>query len=242
MAETWIDGPERPRLTRPETHLWLVSLKPDGPAREALADTLEEGERRRARRFRFAQDRCRYVVARGALRAILASYLDTAPAAIEFLAGARGKPRLAAGGLRFNTSHSGEWAMVTIALDRELGVDLERRDPARADSGMAKRFFAPGEVRALEELSGSAWVEGFFNCWTRKEAYVKATGAGLYIPLDAFEVSLAPAEPAALLSIGGSATEAARWSLAAVAAPPGYSAALVSEGSVGALRRFRWQS
>ena len=270
---SWAHCPARPALGRRETHVWLVPLELDAPERDALASTLEQAERHRAERFRFEHDRRRFVVARGALRAILAGYLGgTAPAQVEFVTGPRGKPRLATrhgtGGPRFNMSHSGEWAMVgvihrdmkphnvvltmdgrplvldlglAVAPERELGVDLERKDPARADAGVARRYFAPGEMRALEKLSGTAWVEGFFNCWTRKEAYVKATGDGLHTPLDAFEVSLDPAEPAALLSVGGSVTDAARWHLAALPTPAGYAAALVSDGPVGTVHRFRWR-
>ena len=186
---------------------------------------LDAAERARAARFRFERDRRRYVVRRGRLRTLLAGYLDHEPADVALTVDRFGKPALATGALRFNLSHSHGLALYAIAFGIEVGCDLERRDPRLAGADVAARFFSPGEVRALRALAPARRTEGFFNCWTRKEAYVKARGCGLSLPLDGFDVSLAPGEPAALLrGCDG-------WSVAAFAPAPDYHAAVVAAGS-----------
>jgi 4'-phosphopantetheinyl transferase len=142
--------------------------------------------------------------------------------------------------LRFNLSHSHSLALYAITHQRELGVDLEFIRPEVVEEPIAERFFSAAEVAALRALPASIQPEAFFNCWTRKEAYIKARGEGLTIPLDAFEVSLAPEEPAALLSVNGDPAEAARWSLQALAPGPGYVAAVAVEGQDWQLRCWEW--
>lgn len=205
---------------------------------------LNDEERQRAARFHFDRDRKRFIVARGALRIILAGYLDIDPRDVCFKLGIRGKPGLAPdihrGDVRFNVTHSGEWALVAVTEHREVGVDLERVNPAKANRDVVKRFFAPGEISSLDQLTGDAWIEGFFRCWTRKEAFLKATGDGLYRPLDSFTVSVAPGEPARLLSILDSPGSESRWQVLGLGGPPDYAAALVVAGTVGSLHRWRW--
>lgn len=161
-----------------------------------LATCLAADELEHAARFRFGRDRRRFVVRRGKLRETLAATCGDRPATIRFSIGPFGKPQLAPGLPFFSTSHSGDiWA---VALgDIELGVDIERIDPAIDAIGIAATLFAPAEHAALAALSGPAVVDAFFACWTRKEAYVKAIGQGLSHPLTAFAVSLG-AEPAFL--------------------------------------------
>jgi 4'-phosphopantetheinyl transferase len=210
-----------------------------------LEAELNEEERERAARFRFATDRKRFIVAHGALRVLLARYIDLRPRDVCFEVGAFGKPRLASGinpvGLCFNISHSGDWAIVAAAKRREVGVDLERIDPKRADGAIVARFFAADERSALGLLSGDAWREGFFRCWTRKEAYLKAVGDGLHRPLESFSVSLSPREPAKLKRLQDSPScEISRWEMLDVDGPRGYAAALVVDGAVGTLYRRQW--
>lgn len=240
----WQDADLRPILGHAETHLWLVSVTEFATKRGRLAASLSEKERERAARFRFDRDRNRFIVRRAALRDVLSRYMEVTAKEIRFSVMARGKPRLADGlgdhEVRFNDSSSADWALIGVARKREIGVDLERIDPARADPKIAEHFFAPGEIDVLRDLSGRAWLEGFFNCWTRKEAFVKSLGEGLYFPLDAFEVTLAPGEPARLLSMRGTERNVSRWAMKAIQGPPGYVAALASEGEIGAVRCWRW--
>lgn len=199
------------------------------PAR--FARLLSPGERARAERFRYARDRRRFVVRRGRLRELLADRIGCAPEEVRLACDAFGKPRIASSALSFNLSHSDGIALYAIARGREVGCDIEWRDERLAPRAVAERFFSPREVEMLNALPREAWVAGFFNCWTRKEAFVKACGLGLSAPLHAFDVSLAPGEPAALLR-GGEG-----WSLRAFEPMAGLHAAVVAEGDDWRLAR-----
>jgi 4'-phosphopantetheinyl transferase len=189
------------------------------------ATLLDPAERARAARFRFAEHRRRYVVRHGRLRELLGHYLGCAPEAVWLHANGLAKPAVLGSGLRFNLSHAEGFALFAVAWEREVGCDLARRDDKVAAERVAEAFFAPGEVRALRALDPARQTEGFFNCWTRKEAYVKARGGGLSIPLNGFEVSLAPGEPAALLA------GCTGWSVRAFEPEPGFQAAVVAQGA-----------
>lgn len=218
------------RLGPDEVHVWRGRQDLPREAVERLAATLSDDERARAWRFVTRQLTDHFIAARGMLRAVLASYLRTDPAALAFLYGEHGKPALADDGpLRFNLSHSRGVALLAVAWGRELGVDVEgiREDVLR--ERIADRFFSPREVAALNALPEAEQAAGFFNCWTRKEAYIKALGSGLYVPLDRFDVTLAPSDDAALLEDRGS-QDLARWSLQAIEVGPGYAGALVVQG------------
>src|SRR6185437_13365442 len=171
--------------------------------------------------------------------AIIGHYLKTPPAAVRLVYGRHGKPGLAGGdappALTFNVSHSGDLALIALTRARMIGVDLEDIRPDFATLDVAARFFAPAEVAALWSLPSDQRVIGFFNCWTRKEAYVKARGEGLSAPLDQFVVSLVPGEPAALLRSDADPREVARWSLRALDLGPDRVGALAVEGRDWAL-------
>lgn len=221
-------------------HVWrtFVDLPDRGVA--ALHDVLAPGERTRARRFRFERDRRRFTVARGVLRRLLGRYLQVDPAAVEFRYGVHGKPSLPEGaddrGVRFNLSHSRGLALHAFAVGREVGVDVERLRPDTDVTRAARRFFSPAEADALAGVAPGRRREAFFECWTRKEAFVKARGEGVALGLRRFDVSLRPGEPAALLRFEGDPAEPARWSLCALAPGEGYKAALAVEGSGWDLR------
>ncbi len=208
--------------------MWLVDLS-RGEPRAFLSGE----ERERAARFHFERDRGRYTVCRSVLRELLAGYLDAAPEGIEFRYGPAGKPELTEGSLRFNVSHSHDLALIAMARERELGVDIERVRAGVEREGIAERFFSPGEVAELRAVAVEERDEAFFRCWTRKEAYVKARGGGLSIPLDSFDVTLG--RERAVLS---RAVDAKRWTLTTLDPAPGYAAALVVEGSAERLRCF----
>jgi 4'-phosphopantetheinyl transferase len=130
--------------------------------------------------------------------------------------------------------------LVAVALDREIGVDIERVRPDQMEESVARRYFSPREVAALQALDADARQEAFFACWTRKEAYLKARGDGLSFPLDQFDVSLAPEAPAALLSVRGDPEEASRWSLQDLRPGPGYVAALAVAGNLERLKCWQF--
>jgi len=230
----WRSAPETLSLSSNEVHIWRAALDvPESDVRR-LGNTLAEDEHRRAERFIFQGDRTHFVVARGLLRVLLGRYLEQDPQRLRFVYGSHGKPELACDvrktGLRFNVSHSDEIVLYALARHREIGVDVERIRPEVALETLAEHFFSPREVAALRALPEALQVTAFFACWTRKEAYIKARGEGLSLPLDQFAVSLVPGEPTALLYTAWDPQEAARWALHDLAPAPGYRAAVAVAG------------
>lgn len=235
MSLTWRAPPDDLAADHDRVDLWRVALDRPTALVDRLFATLDADERGRAARFAFARDRRRFVVTRGALRTILARHLGTTPTSVRLRYGQHGKPELDGSGqppvLTFNVSHSGDLALIAVTRARMVGVDVEEIRPDVATLDVAARFFAPAEVAALWSLPTDQRAIGFFNCWTRKEAYVKARGEGLSTPLDRFVVSLAPGEPAALLRSEVDPGEVARWSLRALDLGPDYVGALAVEGN-----------
>jgi 4'-phosphopantetheinyl transferase len=162
------------------------------------------------------------------LRALIASYLHVAPETVSFSYGPKGKPALigAACSLSFNVSNSGEIAVYVFTRGCEIGVDVEHRRRAVEIEHIAQRFFAPREVNTLLALPEDSRHDAFFNCWTRKEAYIKAVGDGLSVPLDSFEVTLRPGDPARMIALNRSEAEAARWTMHAFTPDPEYTGAI----------------
>jgi 4'-phosphopantetheinyl transferase len=190
--------------------------------RQELEMLLSAEERARAARFHVDRDRNRFIAARGHLRELLGGMLGIPPAEVEFSYNPYGKPETA--GVQFNMSHSEWMALIAISRSRVVGVDVERKNRAFVDDRIPERFFSPAEVQALRALPEGQQTEAFFNCWTRKEAYVKARGLGLSLALDSFDVSLAPGEPARFLR------GAEGWEIETVSAPEGFAAAVVGSG------------
>ena len=230
----WKNPPEHVELSSNEVHVWRASLDLPLPSTQSLLAILSDGERARAGRFRSPRNGQRSVASRGLLRLLLAHYLAADPSQIRLRYNREGKPALAdeavACGLRFNVSHSQGLALFAFARGRELGVDLERMDPAVSSERIPEHFFSPRECAALRALPVEQQSEAFFACWTRKEAYIKAKGKGLAIRLDHFDVSLGPGEPAALLETAEGSQETLRWSLHDLSPAPGYAGALAIEG------------
>ncbi|MFL6253975.1 MAG: 4'-phosphopantetheinyl transferase family protein [Pyrinomonadaceae bacterium] len=240
----WLDAPEHPLPVDDEVHVWRADLNRDGATLRELSEALSTDEQLRASKFYFQRDREHFVAARGTLRQLLSRYTGVAPRQLRFSYDSYGKPSLSgdagAGPLRFNVSHSHGVALYAVTQGREVGVDLEF---VREDFGgfeIAERFFSPREVSALRTLPPDARAVPFFDCWTRKEAYIKARGEGLSHPLHLFTVSLIPGEPTALLHTDQDPREASRWSLLELFPGEGYRAALAVEGEPPTLRCWRW--
>jgi 4'-phosphopantetheinyl transferase len=230
----WDPSPMDFSLSKNDIHIWCASLNQQPSRFQRLAQTLSADERMRAERFYFEKDRRRFIVRRGLLRTILGCYLGIEPNRLRFCYGPYGKPALAetSGGiaLRFNLAHSQGLALYAITHDREIGIDLERVRPISEVEQIAEKLFSTRENAKFRALSMSKKYEAFFKCWTSKEAYLKATGDGLSQPLVLIEVSIAPGEPARLLSIEGDPQKASRWSIQELIPASGYVAALVVEG------------
>jgi 4'-phosphopantetheinyl transferase len=223
-----------PRLVDNEVHVWRVAIDRLSAFVSQYEGVLCERELETARRFRFETDRRRYVLSHAALRHLLGEYLRSSPSALRFEHTARGKPELPRdvnpAGLRFNVSHSRELALIAVTLQRDVGVDVEFARPMAEAVQIAERFFSRGESARLRALPAEQQPVAFFNCWTRREAYLKATGEGIAESLDQLEVTFMPGEPARLLSVRGDAREAAQWQLEAFSPGPGYIGALAVRG------------
>lgn len=235
-GDAWLPAPvEVPALGEGEVHVWRAPLAPPPARLAALARTLRDDERERAARFLFERDRTAYTAARGTLRTLLGAYLGRRPEELELGYGTKGKPYLSgpqsqgAAPLCFNVSHSGELALLAFVRGREIGVDIERRRDLRDLLSLAQTSFSPSEYAELCRLPPRDHAAAFFACWSRKEAFIKATGEGVSQLAD-FDVDLRPGEPARLLRVPGPPPGHARWSIRDLPAIPGYAAALVVAG------------
>ncbi len=240
----WRHPPERLVLSKAEVHVWRAALDLECAPVQNFERTLATDERARAARFHFDTHRNQFIVGRGVLRTILGRYLGIEPDRLQFRYSSHGKPALSAeqgsNAIRFNVSHSGGMALYAVTRERKVGVDLERIRPDFANEEIAERFFSPQEVAAFHALPPESRLEAFFACWTRKEAYIKARGEGLSLPLDRFDVSLAPGQPAALMSVHDDHREAARWSIRELSPGPDYVAAIAAEGHDWRLECWQW--
>lgn len=240
----WGSPPAGWALSSDDVHVFCACLDQPASRLQHLAQTLSADERLRAERFHFEQDRKHFIIGRGLLRTILGSYLDIEPSQLQFCYGSYGKPVLAEtfgkGKLRFNLSHSQGLALYAITREREIGVDIEHVRPVPEAEQIADRFFCERESAVFRALPPSQKPKAFFNCWTRKEAYIKAIGDGLAWPLDQIEVSLAPGEPARLLSIAGDPSSAQRWEILELTPACSYVAALAVEGHNWRISCWQW--
>ena len=243
-SPSWDTPPKTLVLPNDAVHVWRASLHVPASCLCTLEETLTADELARAERFYFQKHREHFIAGRGLLRNILSRYLDKEPDQLRFCYNSYGKPTLTeetdAEGLCFNLSHSHETALYALTHGREIGVDIEYFRPDVEVEKLAERFFSPREAAVLRALPEHLRKEGFFNCWTRKEAYIKAEGKGMSIPLSTFDVSLTPGEPAALLRSQSHPRETARWCLQALNPAPGYAAALAVKGHDWELKCWQW--
>jgi 4'-phosphopantetheinyl transferase len=206
-----------------------LDVGPD--AVRAAAALLSDAERHRAGRFAFDRERRRFVVARSRLRQLLGARLGVRPDAVELVYGKRGKPalarRFADWDLRFNLSHCDDVAVYALSHGREIGVDVEAVRVVPDADAIAARMFSRGENEVYRSVDPRDKPLAFFNCWTRKEAFIKALGDGLYHPLDRFDVSLAPGDPARILRVESTTGDDCGWTLHGFRPGPGLIGAIV---------------
>lgn len=215
-----------------EVHLWQAGLDVGPEELAQLATTLSEPELDRSRAFRFERDRARFIAGRGQLRLLLGGYLDVKASEIALVEGPNGKPRFAGATaqLRFNLAHSDDVVVFAVAWNREIGVDVERIRSDFPVDQVARHHFSLRERRDLAGLPEGERLRAAFDCWTRKEAYLKASGVGLTVPLDGFDVTVRPGAPVRLSCRDAKSAENGHWSLHAFDAGPGYAAAVAVEG------------
>jgi 4'-phosphopantetheinyl transferase len=219
----WCRLHQPPSLVPGTIHVWRASLARAAFAAPHVRGMLVAEEMRRAERYRFARDRVQFMLTRALLRIFLGHYLDSAPSQIPLTYGPSGKPEVLTTSMRarlcFNVSRSDGVALYAFALDRQVGIDVERIRPDVAAEMVAEHFFSPSEVATLRGLPPSSQAQVFFDGWTRKEAYAKATGLGIG---EGF----------------GETMDLAGWSVCALDPAPGYAAALVAEGHDWHLERY----
>lgn len=234
MPTSWPAAPTPLSIEPGWAHVFRLRLNLPGETLSALRSVLDPAEQARAARYRVEGKRREYVAARGQMRSVLAAYVGCNPAGLHFDASPHGKPFLPGAGLRFNLSHTDGLALLAVTNGQEVGIDLESTHRQVEGDTLAERFFSPSEVEALRALPPEQHLTGFLNGWTRKEAYIKARGLGLALPLDSFSVTLKPGAPARLTAPDPG------WVLYPLDPGPGYIAALVVEGALSGIRCWSW--
>lgn len=217
-------------LPEDHVHFWFTPLAEADSRVPELRHLLSREEALRGERFRFERDRSSYIISHAVLRQLLGRYLDMSPRDIEYETNPFGKPSLpqaCGGSLQFNMSHTHGLAVYSVTRNRRIGVDVERLDREMADRDeIAEGFFSAREWEVYRSLPEEDRVEGFFNCWTRKESYIKARGDGLTCPLDSFEVTLKPGDAARLLAVKEGRPE--DWSMVSLETCIGYKVAITA--------------
>ena len=240
----WVHAPVNNELGEGEAHIWRASLDQPADMIAKFAPLLSKDEYQKAKRFHRLTDCQRFIAGRGILRKIISAYLSLAPDVVQFVYNQYGKPFISAaqnhGALSFNLSHSHGMALYAVARGRRIGIDIEHKREDFATLEVAERFFSKDEFEALKAVPTDQRTRAFFNCWSRKESYIKAIGMGVSYPLDEFTVSLALNVSPALLKVDEDATEASRWNMYELDAGEEYAAALIVENPSVFIRQFEW--
>lgn len=228
--------PQSVILEKNQVHVWRIQLDLSETKMSKVAKFLSVQEREKAGRFYFSRDRKRYIATHGALRKVLSLYVKEQPALLKFHTNTYGKPHLAQVAEemvvpQFNVSHSHDMALFAIVRDGMVGIDVEKIKPDFATMEIAERFFSRSEINELRSLQGREQINGFFNCWTRKEAYIKAKGLGLSLPLNQFDVELAPGKMPRLVASEFCPQDVERLSMFSVDVLNDFVGALVVEGN-----------
>jgi 4'-phosphopantetheinyl transferase len=235
-----------PVLGQSEIHLWRINLIQTDEDERRLKKSLSDEECNRSAAFYFIHDQRRFIIRRAVLRHLLAAYLDMPAKDVQLLSTLNGKPFIngqnGPDGIRFSCSHSADWALVAIGRGNELGVDMEQHRPLVDSRELVNACFSSHEIAEWSALPETLKPHCFFDGWTRKEAFIKALGMGLLLPLKSFSVSLAANQPAGLLNVENDSEAIGRWSMQSLDVRLGYSGAIVFEGNNIRLQGFDWNS
>jgi len=227
-----------------DVHVWCAFLDEMDSCRSELEQTLSCEEQARAHRFRLERDRVRYVISHGILRTILGSYTDVEPEALEFCCGINGKPllsnRFGPETIHFNMSRSHGVAVYAFSRNWDLGIDIEKMEPVPEMDRIVERFFNHLEIKEYYLTPANGRMDAFFRCWTRKEAYLKATGDGLSRSLDTFSVLTARYGAPRIAGNGTKQDAPYDWTIRDLPVQEGYVAAIAVRGSQYRLRCKRW--
>jgi 4'-phosphopantetheinyl transferase len=240
----WRLPPKDPLLTDKIIHVYRLALDlPEGDIQE-MSKLLSADEMIRANRFVYPTYRDHFIAGRAQLRQILSRYSKRNPGDILFDYNEYGKPFLSSspGSVQFNISHSHVLGLLAITGNKRVGVDIERIRTDIDYAQIAQQFFSPGEVKRLLDLPTQIQLEAFYACWTRKEAFIKARGKGLTIPLDQFEVSFTPQTPPQIIHTGTDLIQKGEWSLYELRPGTGYVAALAVQDQDCKIQCWQWPS
>jgi 4'-phosphopantetheinyl transferase len=238
----WLNSPDNLILSEKEAHVWRADLNLNEGFQNSFLNLLSADEKNRAKKFRFAKDSQNFIVARGILRLLIGKYLEINPAEVSFQYSEFGKPSIAHNNsLQFNISHSQNIALFAFTKKFNIGIDVEFVNPNIEVKEIATSFFSTNEIKNLLALPEQQQTLGFFYCWTRKEAFIKAVGEGLSFPLDKFEVSLEPNKPAKLLATDWQPKDVAKWSIYSLSPKANFVGSLVIEGLVEKVKCWSWQ-
>jgi 4'-phosphopantetheinyl transferase len=240
----WPSAPAGVSMQAGTVHIWAWDFECSFDELQRYIAVLSVEECARMERFHFEKDRRRFAVSHAILRILLGRYLDLPTSSISFEQNEFGKPHLvpasAAGKITFNLTHTTRVGLLAIATDLVVGVDVEEMRPI--DRGLAEHYFSAQEQTVLRTLAGNDWLEGFYNCWTRKEAILKAEGVGLNASLDAFDVSLIPNARAALLGVRIDAGLTRHWHLEDLRPASGFVGALATDAAPAGIHCYRFET
>jgi|SRR5215469_3363254 len=246
-ATVSIDWPVPPPNLSIDTnliHVWAWDCACSCADLARYIDVLSNHERLRMRRFRLDKDRVRYGVSHAILRILLGHYLGVEPSLVFFEENEFGKPflrrALAEPRLTFNLSYTDRLVILGVAAGARIGVDIEKI--SLIERGVVDSYFSTLERSTLASLAGEEWLGGFYNCWTRKEAIIKAEGRGLNIPLNAFDVSLRPGAQAAVLGVRAGADFTSNWQLVELHPGSGFVGALATDAANKSVICYRFES
>lgn len=233
-SKFWTMPPADRTLHQDEIHVWLVTYEMFRAQLPDLCLLLSVDEAKKAGQFYFEKDRRRFIVTHGLLRMLLAGYTNLPPTQLSFQYNAYGKPELASypqkEPLHFNISHTHNLIVYAFTHTRNIGIDIEYIRTDIEYEQLARRYFSPFENAELQRLPLLQRQQAFFDCWTRKEAYIKARGLGLSLALDSFDVTVQPDDPVKLLASRESVQETNRWLFASLSISSNYAGTLVAEG------------
>lgn len=239
----WDLPPDDRRLDGADVHVWAASLDVPNEKLSSYEQTLSSDERSRAAQFKFDHHRKRFITGRGILREILSSYVEVEPVQLKLYHSALGKPSLAGLPencmLQFNLAHSSNLLLIAITRVCAIGIDVEWIQSITDIETVGRHFFSADEAQRLMALPEDERVLAFYKVFVRKEAYLKATGAGLSDIMRQIEVSYLPHEPTRIVSICGGTQAAARWTLMELAPASGFTGAVAAEAKN--LRFLLWQ-
>ena len=243
--DSWPNRADVPPLRHDTIHIWRIALAESEARIEHFRSLLTARECERADRFLFDEHRRRFIVSRGQLRVLLGLYIDVAPRLVDFQYTNLGKPYFANDVsdpyIQFNFTNSSDWALLAVTLGTELGIDMERIREMSDMEGLARRFFAQPEIDAIVQHPGQKKrQQAFFRCWTRKEAFLKAIGAGLTFPLDKVCVTVDDRDDLGVEWIEDDNEVAADWSLRHIEPIEDFVGALARRDSAEDVQSWHW--